>query len=364
MLSPAQARWNIPAPAVSERSQSPWVSVIIVCHNDGRWLPRCLESIRGQTVFGRSEVIIADNASSDRTDQVARDLIAGWSNATFLSTGGDHGFGVACNRAAEIARGQYLYLLNPDVWLEADCLQQLYETGERENAAAVGGNVLDYDDDTVQAASCRGFDIFGEPVGPRGSAVPHPLFVVACFQFIRRDVFQRIGMMDDRFFLYGEEMDLAWRIWISGGKLVPALNANIHHRGAVGVNPAGGARTIENRTSVQKRFLANRNRLTLIAKNGQHLLLLMLIPCASLVVLEGLLTWVMTRRWSLAKATSFDAIADFWRMRDHIKQQRRHIAAFRQRGDLWMMRFFCLGFARWKDVRKAFHQGFPKFNRN
>ena len=349
---------------MSELEKNPWVSLVIVCHNDGNWLPRCLESIRAQTIFDRLEIIIADNASSDGTDQRARNLIAGWPNATFLPTGGDNGFGVACNRGAQIARGRYLYFLNPDIWMEADCVAQLYETAERERAASVGGTVLEYEDDTRQASSAHGFNLFGDGVAPRGNRAAEPLFVIACFQFIRRDVFQRIGMMDDQFFMYGEEMDLAWRIWISGEKLVPALQAKIHHRGAVGVNPTVGTQTVENRTSVQKRFLANRNRLLFIAKNCQHVLLLMLIPCATVVLIEGLLTWIMTRSGSLAKATSLAAIADFWRLRGHVREQRRRIAAFRRHGDLWMLRFYRLGFGRWEEVRKLIRLGFPKFNRS
>src|SRR5215469_516249 len=100
-------------------TQSPFlVTAVIVCHNDGRWLPRCLESLRAQTIFDRLELVIADNVSEDGSDKLARNLIAHWPNAQFFPTGGDNGFGVACNLAAQRASGKYLYLLNPDTWLE------------------------------------------------------------------------------------------------------------------------------------------------------------------------------------------------------------------------------------------------------
>ncbi|MEO0249968.1 MAG: pyruvate kinase, partial [candidate division WOR-3 bacterium] len=69
------------------------------------------ESLRAQTLFDDVEVIIADNASSDGTDQLARELIAGLPNVMFLPTGGDHGFVVACNRAAERATGRRVAIL-------------------------------------------------------------------------------------------------------------------------------------------------------------------------------------------------------------------------------------------------------------
>ncbi len=78
--------------------------------------------------------------------------------------------------------------------------------------------------------------------------------------------------------MYGEEMDLSWRIWIVGESIIGVPEAKIHHRGAVGVNPDGGVIITGNRTSGRKRFLANRNRLLIISKNSQHILLLMFAP--------------------------------------------------------------------------------------
>jgi GT2 family glycosyltransferase len=340
----------------------PLVSVIVICHNDGRWLPKCLESIRAQTLFSRIELIVADNASSDGTDEQAMTLIAGWTNAKFYPTGGDNGFGVACNRASNLATGKYFYFLNPDLWLEPDCIERLYETAEREHAAAVGGTVLEYEDNTVQVMNCNGFDLFGNGMPVKDSPGQGPIFAIACFYFVRRESFRKVGMLDEKFFLYGEEMDLAWRLWIGGEKLMPAAGAKVHHRGAAGVNPAGGARAVENRTSIQKRFLANRNRLLGIAKNCQNLLLLMFIPCSLLVLFEGALTFAMTRNLKLAKETSFNAIYSCWELRQHIRLERSRIAGFRQHGDFWMMRFFRFGFGRWYEVRQILKGGFPRFN--
>ncbi len=341
----------------------PLVSVIIVCHNDGKWLKRCLDSLRQQSIFDQIELIIADNASEDGSDQLARSLTSDWPNARFLSTGGDNGFDVACNRAAVIAQGKYLYLLNPDTWLERDCLEMFYQAVEAEQAAGAGGTILEYEDDTVQAKGSHGFDVFGNPISPPSGADPQPLFCIAGFFFVRRKDFLELGSLDERFFMYGEEMDLCWRIWLSGRKLVYAPTARIHHRGAVLVNPAGGARPVENRTSLQKRFLANRNMLLVIAKNGQHILLIMLIPYAFLILLEALATLFLTCSWGITRDTCLKALADFWRLRQHVRSERKRIRELRRRSDFWMLRFLRLGFGRWGEIAKIFKRGFPKFNR-
>jgi GT2 family glycosyltransferase len=349
---------------MSESGPKPLVTVVLVCHNDGRWLPRCLESLRSQTIFERMELIIADNASQDGTDELARNLIANWPNAQLMPTGGDNGFDVACNRGAAAASGQYLYFPNPDTWLEPDCLEHLFETAEWESAGCAGGLILEYEDDRVQARGCVGFDFCGNGIEPRKTQTPEQLLYVHGFFFIRKDLYVRLGGFDEKFFMYGEEPDLSWRIWISGEKIVPALTARIHHRGSASVNPAGGNKIIENRTSTHRRFLSNRNSLLFIAKNCQHLLLLMLLPCAVLVWLEGLFVLLMTRNPAIAKCVSLDVFADCWRLRGHIFSERKRIRSFRRRGDFWMLRFFRPGFGRSYEIKAILKRGFPKFNRS
>jgi GT2 family glycosyltransferase len=345
----------------AEDNKTVLVSIVVVCHNDGKWLARCLESLRTQTIFDRTELIIADNASDDGTDELARSLIAGWPNARFLATGGDNGFGIACNKAAGSAVGQFLYLLNPDTWLESDCIEQLYAAAERNQAAVAGATVLDYDTNAIQGQGGVGFDMCGNSMDDEKHQAPF-LMCPAGFFFIRRDVFLRVGAMDREFFLYGEEMDLSWRVWISGGSVLPVRAARIHHRGAVNVDPSGGTQAAQNRTSVQKRFLANRNRLLFIAKDCRHVLLLMLFPCLGMILLEGLGTWVVTRNRSLAKKTCLDAAVSAWRLRRHVCAERQRIAAFRRHGDWWMLRFFRFGFGRWGELGKMLRGGFPRFN--
>ncbi len=341
------------------------VSVIIVCYNCRQWLPKCLDSLEKQTLFRQAEVILIDNASTDGTEDQARELTAGWSNAQVIQTGKNVGFDAANNRGVEQAAGKYVYLLNPDTWLETDCLEQFFVTVEREKAGCAGGLIMDYQDDTLQARGIIGFDIFGYGVQPTEKAPnpEHQLCYVNGFFFIRKDLYIRLGGLDERFFMYGEEADLSWRVWIAGEKIVPALTARAHHRGAASINPAGDGKIVENRTSINTRFWANRNGLLVIAKNSQHLLLLMLLPCAFLVALEGFFVLFITKNAAIAKKISLDVFVDFWRLRGHVHQERKRIRSFRRRGDFWMLRFFRLGFGRYHEIKAMFKRGLPKFNR-
>lgn len=345
----------------SKPGESPWASILIVCHNDGKWLPRCLASIQQQTIFAKIEVIVADNDSKDGSDKLAQELLAGWPAARFLSTGGDTGFCAGTDFAARSATGRYLFVLNPDTWLEPDCIERLYHAVEQAQAGAGGPTVLNYDDNSLQSECPAHFDFSGNLLlPPAGHTAPIP-FSAGGFFFICRDLFMRIGGLDEKFFMYSEEQDLAWRIWLSGSSIISVPAAHVHHQGAVGVDSGSAPAKTSNRTSARKRFLANRNRLLVIAKNCQHLLLLMLIPCLALVLVEGVATWLVTREWALARTGSFAALTDLWRLRHHVAEQRRRIARFRRHGDFWMLRFFGFGFGRWAELAKIAKMGFPRF---
>jgi GT2 family glycosyltransferase len=96
---------------------APVVSVIILNRNAAQWIPRCLESLRRQTIFSQVEIIFTDNASSDGSEKVANDCMEGWSNGVVIQNGG--------NFVLAVARGQYLFFVNPDIWLEPECLEEL-----------------------------------------------------------------------------------------------------------------------------------------------------------------------------------------------------------------------------------------------
>ncbi len=350
---------GLSASTMGEPVREPLISVILVSYNSCDWFPRCLESLRTQTIFARTEILIVDNASTDGSEQKAREITRDWSNVQVVQTGRNEGF-CANNRGAEIARGKYLFIVNPDTWMEPDCLEKLYATAERERAAVVAATILEYEDNSVQAEGGTGFDFCGNWVTSTGRERPKELICPSNFWFISREVYRRVGMLDEEYFMYGEEMDLGWRVWISGERIIPELEARIHHRGAASVNPAGGTRVVEHRTSIQKRFYTNRNHLLFVAADCHSILLIMLLPSVVLIVFEGLATMAATRSWQVAWQSCFRAFSDFWRLRGHIQGQRKQNARFRKHGDFWMLRFFKFKFGRWTEMAGILRRGFPR----
>jgi GT2 family glycosyltransferase len=243
--------------------------------------------------------------------------------------------------------------VNPDVWLEPNCLAQLVAGTERAGTGMGSALLLDYDSDNVQNRGAAGFDIFGCGTAvKKNETMPQP-FMTATFFFVHGDFFQKLGGFDEKFFLYNEEMDLSWRAWIAGDAIEMIQTARIHHQGV-----SSGDRNTENRTNETKRFYANRNQLLAIVKNAHGLLLVLALNQTALIAVEAVVGALLTRRFSFMRWSLLKPIADCWRMRGHIVAERRRIRSFRRRGDLWIIRrFFTFRFGRWMDVKRLFKSG-------
>ena len=355
---------SLPEPnQLPSSTRKPLVSVIVMNYNGAPWLKPCLQSLREQTLFEQIEVIVADNASPDRSELMAAQLMAGWPRASTLAFLTNVGYAAGNNRAAVRATGEYLFFLNNDIWLEADCLAKLVEQLRASKAQVAAPLVLEYGESAVQSAGENGFDIFGLMSGPADWQAAHEIFIASGpALLIEAEWFRKLGGFDDEFFMYAEEFDLCWRLWLAGGRAVLAPDARLHHRGAAAVNPNGGTRMVELRTSDAKRFYANRNCLLVLLKNCQHLLLLMVPLQLALMASEALVTFVLARRWTHLRRAYIDAVRDCWRLRRHILAERRELRNLRKHGDFWMLRFFRLRLNRWRELKRFLRFGLPKMD--
>lgn len=270
-----------------ERTGTPLISVIILNYNGARWMERCLASLQAQTWFEHIEVIIADNHSTDGSDDLCERLLEGWSNGRFIQNGANLGFCEGNNRGAALARGKFLFFLNNDTWLERDCLEMLMREVDRCHALAATPAMLDYDNDSPQSYGGAGFDCFGFLSIDRPVPGTRDIFVCGgCCFLIRHDLFEKLGRFDTVFFMYADEYDLSWRVWVSGARAILVPAARLHHRGAANVNPKGGGAVVEIVTTEFKRYYSNRNNLLVLLKNAEHLLLLLVVLQIFFLALE------------------------------------------------------------------------------
>jgi GT2 family glycosyltransferase len=338
----------------------PLVSIVVLNCNGANWLPKCFGSVKAQTVLNQIETVMVDNNSTDDSVAVARKLLADFPSACIVRNPENLGFCEGNNSGARAARGRYLFFLNNDTWLETDCMEKLIAGTEKKGAVASTPYVLNYPDNSYQDFGFYGFDIFGLPSPSSPVGQTREIFIPGgCSYLIRADVFRQVGGFDTEFFIYSDDSDLSWRVWLAGYKVAGIFEAKLHHRGAAGVNPSGGIETVEFRTTDQKRFLTNRNCILTLLKNGQHILLLPIIPLIALLFMESLIGCLLLRRWSFARASFWSVLRDCWRLRGHIAQQRKKNATFRKHSDFWMLRFFRLPLNRWFEIKRLFQFGLP-----
>jgi GT2 family glycosyltransferase len=342
-------------------SISPSISVVILNYNGAKWLEPCLTSLEKQTIFSEIEIIIADNLSTDGSDKLAEKLAANLANTRFIQHGANLGYCEGNNRAADAAKGDYLFSLNNDTWLEPDCLEKLLVAVKKLGAAAASPLVMNYDDDSIQSLGAAGVDCFGLATSRHFKPETREIFMPeGCSYLIQRDVFNQLGKFDSVLFMYADELDLSWRLWNSGHRAFIVAESRLHHRGAAQVNPHGGGQVVEFRTSDTKRFYANRNCLLVLLKNAQHILFIAAFLQILLLCAEALAGLLLTRRWSFIRKAYLNALADCWRLRGHIFAERKRINSQRKRSDFWMLRFLRLRPNRWDEILRMRQMGIPK----
>ena len=225
------------------------VSVITVSYHCQDDVLRCLASIDAAAAGLSVEVFVVDNASRDGTvESVAK----AFPSTVVLENEENLGFSAANNRALARARGNYLLLLNPDAWLEPSSLRQLVGfMKDRPEVGLVGPRTLN-PDESLQY-SLRNFPSvvnalfealllnrvssglsarLGEVIyDPRAYESSHPVdWVNGAAMFVRREVLERVGGLDEDFFLYAEEIDWQKRMHDAGVPIWYVSDAVVHHR--------------------------------------------------------------------------------------------------------------------------------------
>lgn len=214
----------------------PEVTVMIVAHQAGAHLGRCLAALGAQT-FTDFEAIVVDNGSTDGAVAALAPLPS-WARA--VDAGGNLGFAAANNLAARAARGAWLAALNPDAFPEPDWLAVLIDATRRHPGAAMFGSTQIDDADPSRldgAGDCyHGLGLawrggYGHPLSalPPEGTVFAPCAAAALY---RRDAFLAAGGFDERFFCYHEDVDLGFRLRLAGHVCVQVAAARVRHVGS------------------------------------------------------------------------------------------------------------------------------------
>lgn len=236
-----QAASEVPASRPASRRQAdyrrpPTVSVVLVNYNGVAHLGPCLESLESLDYpADLVEVIVVDNASHDGS---LAWLAEHWPRVKRIANCENVGFSRACNSAARAGTGELVAFLNNDMRVDPDWLNGLLAAMERDPAIACAGSmIMDWEGRSVEYAG-RYDDVFSiayEPLAaiprPQNAADAYTLLVSGGAMLLQRAAFLAIGGFDERYFMYHEDVDLCWRLWVAGRRCCFAPRSIVYHRG-------------------------------------------------------------------------------------------------------------------------------------
>ncbi|MDD3223912.1 MAG: glycosyltransferase family 2 protein [Clostridium sp.] len=209
------------------------LTIIIVNWNAKELLKNCLNSIYENTKTLKYEIIIVDNNSSDGSGDMIREVFPKKDNLKLIENKDNKGFAGANNQAIKISKAKAVLLLNPDTIINGDVIGKTFRYLFKNDELGVAGCKVLNPDGSLQLA-CRRmaprpkdafFKIFGISKLFKNNEkltrynlthVPEDKFldvdsVSGCYLMMKKQVVDKIGYLDETFFMYGEEMDWCMR---------------------------------------------------------------------------------------------------------------------------------------------------------
>ncbi len=225
------------------------LSVVIVNYNVQHYLEQCLHSVFRALEGLSGEVIVVDNASSDGSVEM---LKAHFGDRIVLMANADNpGFARANNQAMRLAQGRYFLLLNPDTIVAEDTFRTcLSYMDAHPKAGALGvymqdgnGQFLPESKRALPTPWVSFYKIFGlAALFPRSKRFgqyhltyldkeqTHEIEILSgAYMWMRKEVLDKVGLLDETYFMYGEDIDLSWRIIQAGYRNVYVAGTNILH---------------------------------------------------------------------------------------------------------------------------------------
>lgn len=242
------------------------VSIILVNWNTRDLLKECISSIFAQTK-SNFEIFVVDNASDDESAQMVRNYFP---TVKLIENSQNLGFAAATNQAINVCQGKYIFLLNPDTKILDHAIDKLIAILNQNDQVGLVACKLLNRDFSVQTNVGKFYSfwntLFTNPVISKFS---NPIKLISNKQIsssnhvsdqeidwarssalmIRKRAMDQAGYFDEQFYIYGEELDLCWRLKHFGWKLLFHPNAEILHYGKASSNQRKAEMFIQNNKS-------------------------------------------------------------------------------------------------------------------
>jgi GT2 family glycosyltransferase len=284
---------------------APPVVAVVVVHAPDVWFDETLASIAAQDYPNLNTLFLLTGQTTD--GEVAAQITARLPDAFIRDLGANPGYGAAANEVLRLVEGDSGFFLfcHDDVALAPDAVRMLVEELYRSNAGVVGPKLVSWDDPAVLQHVGLGLDRFGEvdPITEPGEydqeqhdAVRDVFALPSACLLVRADLFRALGGFDPAISFHGDDIELCWRVHLSGARVVVAPQARVRHREELEVR----------RPDLDHDVLRARHRMRTVATltSGRRLpfrsLEMVVLTLAELVV--GLFTGRFGEAWASLRA--------------------------------------------------------------
>ncbi|WP_278379548.1 glycosyltransferase family 2 protein [Chryseobacterium arthrosphaerae] len=223
------------------------LSVIIVNYNVTQLLRNCLLSLQKYIQEVEYEILVIDNASADSS---WKELIPEFSDVQFIASEVNGGFSKANNQAIQKAKGDYLLLLNPDTEFEGFYMKELLDFADSQtDFGCLGVRMHDAEGNFLPESKRSVPDMFNSfeklftnfrknnsksyyRNDLEENEIAEVEVITGAFLLAKKEVYQKIGGLDEAYFMYGEDIDLCYTFLRNGYKNFYYGKASIlHHKG-------------------------------------------------------------------------------------------------------------------------------------
>lgn len=310
------------------------VSVVIANWNGACYLSRCLDAVLGQS-SPAAEIVVVDNGS---TDGSVSQLKGRYPEVALIQNSENEGTSRAWNLAIDRTAGDFVLILNTDVFLDRDFLLSALEAARTsQDIGLVAPRILCAETGQVENVGLvlqRRLRAANGPYENRAFAFAGSGSALLCRRTMLRDIQTGMEYFDESFFAYWEDIDLAWRAQLRGWQCLYEPGALAQH---IGSGSQGGKVRVVDKTPFFQRHIW-KNRYLTFAKNASPGVILSLLPW---LVLAELLSWpYLLFRAPGRLSVLLDARASFLRMLPLALGKRRTIQARRKIGARRVLRFF------------------------
>lgn len=270
----------------------PFVSIVVLSYNSKKFLQACVESIL-QSCYPNFEVILVDNNSSDGSLELVKSIFGSDQRIRIVCNTENFGNAEGMNIGIRYARGDYIVISDSDVRMDDPLwLKKMVDAMlEDESIGIAAPAILSYGSEDLQSAGmgllypfCNVFTLHkGWSYDALLEKYPRPfqVFVAGgeCF-IIRKDILEQIGgLFDPTYFMYYEEIDLCWRIWLSGFRVVIVPTSAVRH--------FSGGSTNVNKNYPKVAYYYAKNNTRMILKNADKKHVFVLLTSSLLLALAG-----------------------------------------------------------------------------